>query len=93
METIMTKGKRDQITVAERRRSHRERIRIRLEQYRGRNVVSLWTFWTGEDGKEHAGRQGISLDVSHTPKLARGFKKARLIATKRGLLDRKARDK
>jgi hypothetical protein len=84
----MASKKRDQITVAEWRRSRRELIRIRLEQYRGRNVVSLWTFWTGEDGKEHAGRQGISLDVSHTPKLAKAFKKARLIATKRGLLDK-----
>jgi hypothetical protein len=83
----MASKKRDPITVAEWRRSHRERIRIRLEQYRGRNVVSLWTFWTGEDGKEHAGRQGISLDVSHTPKLAKAFKRAERRAKKIGLLD------
>jgi hypothetical protein len=83
----MASKKRDPITVAEWRRSRRERIRISLEQYHGRNVVSLWTFWTGDDGKEHAGRQGISLDVSHTPKLAKAFKKASRLATKRGLLD------
>jgi hypothetical protein len=83
----MASKKRDPITVAEWRRSRRECIRISLEQYRGRNVVSLWTFWTGEDGKEHAGRHGISLDVSHTPKLARGFKRAERRAKKIGLLD------
>ena len=53
----MASKKRDPITVAEWQRNGRERIRISLEQYRGRNVVSLRTWWTGEDGKEHAGRR------------------------------------
>jgi hypothetical protein len=83
----MTSKKCVPITVAEWQRNRRERIRISLEQFCGRNVVSLRTWWIGKDGKEHAGRHGISLDVSHTPKLAKGFKKARLVATERGLLD------
>ncbi len=83
----MASKKRDPITVAQWKRNRRERIRITLDQYRGGNVVSIWTFWTGEDGKEHAGRQGISLDVSHTPKLAKALKRAERRAKKMGLLD------
>lgn len=68
----MASKKRDPITVAEWQRNGRERIRISLEQYCGRDFVSLRTWWTGEDGKEHAGRDGITLDIRHVPKLAQG---------------------
>jgi hypothetical protein len=83
----MALKKQKPITIAEWRRNHKERIRISLCVYQGRNVIDLRTWWTDEIGEERAGRHGITLDVSHTPKLAKGFKKARLIATKRGLLD------
>jgi hypothetical protein len=39
-----------------------------------------------QNGKEHPGRHDITLDVGHTPKLAKEFKRARRIATNRGLL-------
>jgi Transcriptional Coactivator p15 (PC4) len=74
------------IIVAEWRRNQSERIRITLEVFKGRNVIDLRTWWTDHAGKEHAGRHGITVDISHTPRLAAGFKKARRIAKKHGLL-------
>jgi hypothetical protein len=83
----MASKKRDPIKVAEWQRNGRERIRISLEQYCGRDVVSLRIWWTGEDGKEHAGRDGITLDIRHVPKLAKAFKRAERRAKKAGLID------
>jgi hypothetical protein len=83
----MASKKRDPITVAEWQRNGRERIRICLEQYRGRNVVSLRTWYMNEEGKERPGRDGITLDVRHVSKLARGFERAERRAKKRGLID------
>jgi hypothetical protein len=82
----MASKKRGPITIAEWQRNGRERIRISLGQYHGRNVVSLRTWWTGEDGKEHPGRDGITLDIRHVPKLAKAFKRAERRAKKRGLI-------
>jgi hypothetical protein len=42
-----------------------------------------------EIGEDRAGRHGITLDVSHTPKLAKGFKRALVQARKAGLIDQK----
>jgi hypothetical protein len=69
----MASKKRDPITVAEWQRNGRERIRISLGQYYGRNVVSLRTWWKNEEGEERPGRDGITLDIRHVLKLARGF--------------------
>jgi hypothetical protein len=74
------------IRIAEWKRSRKEQIRIVLRQSAGRNVIELRTWWTDQNGKERPGRHGITLDVSHTLKLAKGFKKACRIAKKRGLL-------
>jgi hypothetical protein len=57
--------------------------------YQGRNVIDLRTWWTDEIGEDRAGRHGITLDVSHTPKLAKGFKRALVQARKAGLIDQK----
>ena len=76
----MASKKRDPIKIAEWQRNGRERIRISLEQYRGRDVVSLRTWWTGEDGKEHAGRDGITLisvTFRNSPRRSNGRKGAR----------------
>jgi hypothetical protein len=85
----MALKKQKPITIAEWRRNRKERIRISLCVYQGRNVIDLRTWWTDEIGEERAGRHGITLDVSHTPKLAKGFKRALVQARKAGLIDQK----
>jgi hypothetical protein len=82
-----TKKLSHSIKISEWRRSQTERVRIALELFRGRNVVALRTWWTDKNGKEHAGRDGITLDVRHISKLARAFKRARAQAKKKGLID------
>jgi hypothetical protein len=83
----MASKKRGPITVAEWPRNGRERIRISLGQYHGRDVVSLRTWYMGEDGEERPGRDGITLDIHHVPKLAKAFKRAERRAKKVGLID------
>jgi hypothetical protein len=75
------------VVIAEWRRSKTERIRVTLERFRGRNVVALRTWWTDKDGNDCPGRDGITLDVVHVPKLARVFKRAQKQAKKAGLID------
>jgi hypothetical protein len=76
-----------QITVSEWPRNKRESIRITLDNYKGRAVVSLRTWYKNECGVDRPGRAGITLDVSHTPKLAKGFARAEARARKRGMLE------
>ncbi len=78
---------RKAVVIAEWRRSQTERNRVTLERFRGRNVVVLRTWWTDKDGKDCPGRDGITLDVVHVPKLAMVFKRARKQAKKAGLID------
>ena len=75
------------IVMAEWRRSQTERIQVTLKNFRGRNVIVLRTWWKDEDGKDRPGRDGITLDVAHVPKLARAFKRAHKQAKKAGLID------
>jgi hypothetical protein len=82
----MVRKKHKPIIVAEWRRNQTKRIRISLDKYIGRNVIVFRTVWKDQNGKECPGRDGITLDVSHTPRLAKEFKRARRIAKKRGLL-------
>jgi hypothetical protein len=58
-----------------------------LEAQVKNNVIVLRTWWKDEDGEEHPGRDGITLDVSHVTKLARAFKRARKRAKEEGLID------
>jgi Transcriptional Coactivator p15 (PC4) len=74
------------ITVAEWPRNQQERVRISLDRYRGRDVVSLRTWWKSEDGEDRPGRDGITLDVRHAPKLAKAFKRTEARARKEGML-------
>jgi hypothetical protein len=78
---------RKAIVIAEWRRSQAERIRVTLERFLGRNVVTLRTWWTDKDGKDQPGRDGSTLDAAHLPKLARALKRARRQAKKAGLID------
>jgi hypothetical protein len=77
------------IVVAEWRRNQTERIRISLDDFKGRNVIAIRTVWKDQNGNEHPGRHGITLDVSHTPKLAKGFKRALVQVRKARLIDEK----
>ena len=84
---VMLKKMGKAIVIAEWRRSQTERIKVTLECFRGRNVVTLRTWWKDKDGNDCPGREGITLDVAHVPKLARVFKRARKQAKKAGLID------
>ena len=84
---VMAKKIINPIEIANWKRSHTERIQVTLESFRGRNVIVLRTWWKDEDGKDRPGRDGITLDVAHVPKLARAFKRAHKQAEKTGLID------
>jgi hypothetical protein len=77
------------ITIAKWQRNKREQIRVVLKQLSGRNVIELRTWWINEEGKECPGKDGITLDVRHTPTLAGVYKEACRIVRKHRLLDTK----
>jgi hypothetical protein len=62
-------------------------IRITLKSFKGHNVIDIRTWWMDQNGKVRATRKGLTVGISHTPKLAKGLRKAVRKLEKRGLLD------
>jgi hypothetical protein len=73
------------ITIAEWWKNRRgESIRLALNQFQGRSIVDLRTWYT-EDGKLKPGK-GFAAEVRHLPRLARAFAKAASKARELGLI-------
>src|SRR5258707_10568421 len=67
-----------------------EVIRLRLSNYRGRNVVDLRVWYRTVNGHYAPGPRGLTVDVRHLRNLSKGFRRARSRAKEAGLLpDRK----
>jgi hypothetical protein len=86
----MPKVIHEDIIIAKWKRNRQdEEIWVVLKRFSGRNVVELRTWWINEKGERRAGKDGLTVDISQTPILAKAFKKACKIARKRGLLEKK----
>jgi hypothetical protein len=78
------------ITVAEFWKNRRgESIRVTLETYEGRNLVSVRQFFTADTGKMQPTKKGVSLSVLLLPELAAAVNKALARAAELGLLEGK----
>lgn len=75
------------IVVAEWQRNSRERIRIALDQFNGRETIDVRTWWQDGDGNWRPGRSGITLAVQHLPALADGLADALCRARTLGLIE------
>ena len=73
------------ITIAEWWKNRRgESIRLALNQFQGRSIVDLRTWYT-QDGKLKPGK-GFAAEVHHLPRLAAAFAKAEAKAQELGLI-------
>ena len=66
-------------------RNIRETVCVKLDQYRGRNTIDVRTWYPGDDGELKPGK-GLTLSVSHLPKLAAALADALAKAKALGLI-------
>jgi hypothetical protein len=64
----------------------RERMRVRLDTYQGRDVIDLRR-WFSTGGDEYRPGRGLTISVRHLPDLANAMQRALADAIKIGLLD------
>ena len=71
--------------IAEWPKNARETLRVRLDEYQGRAIVDVRT-WFDDGGTLRPGRAGLTLAVRHLPELAEALAKALETATASGLI-------
>jgi hypothetical protein len=74
------------VIVAEWRRNAREVVRVTLDTFNGRDVVSARVWYAAQDGTMRPGRDGLTLAVVHVGALAQAFVRAAEEAERRGLV-------
>jgi len=77
----------EQVFVAEWPRNRRELVRISIDRIETRFVVSIRVWWRNDDGIYKPSPTGLTLFVSHLPKLVEHLEAARKKATIFGLLE------
>jgi hypothetical protein len=75
------------VTVAEWQKNKRERLRVSLEEFNGRPVVDIRTYYLDEDDQPKPGRAGLTIAVKHLQQLAPALQAALDEAQRRGLLE------
>ncbi len=74
------------ITIAEIQKNRRERIIVRIDQFKGTVILHAWTWIEGPDGRLKAGRNGLAVALPHLPALADALQQALAKALASGLL-------
>ena len=64
----------------------RETMRVRLDQYRGQNIVDLRRWYASGGGELKPGRGGLTIGARHLPDLADALAKALEAAKASGIL-------
>jgi hypothetical protein len=64
----------------------RERMRVRLDTYQGRDIIDLRR-WFSTGGDEYRPGRGLTVSVRHLPALAEALQRALADATAIGLLE------
>ncbi len=74
------------IVIAEWPRNSRELIRVSLDRYQDRETIDIRSFWKDEGGNWCPSRSGLTLSVSHLPKLSEALADALERAQAMGLV-------
>lgn len=74
------------IVAAEFERNSREVVRVSIDEYRGRKIIDVRT-WYRDGAALKPGRSGISIALGHLPALVGGLQMAVARAKAAGLLD------
>jgi hypothetical protein len=64
------------VVIAEWPRSRRELVRVAIDHYQGGYTIDLRSWSRDASGVYRPGRQGLTLAVSHIPKVAEALQKA-----------------
>lgn len=75
------------LVVAEWPKSVRENLRITLDQYQGRPVIDIRTWWWNEAGELRPGRAGLTVSTRHLRQLAAALVEAAEEAERSGFID------
>ncbi len=75
------------VIIAEWPRNSRETLRVRLDQFNGRDIIDVRSWYEANDGGLKPGRGGICLSVAHLPRLAAAMADALLEAKRLGLIE------
>jgi Transcriptional Coactivator p15 (PC4) len=74
------------VIIAEWPRNAREVLRVTLDRFNGRHVVSLRVWYIAPDGSIRPWRDGLTLGVAHLRNLSDALAKANAEADARGIL-------
>ena len=72
--------------IAEWQINAREILRVRLDVYKGRNIIDIRRWFSTGGGEHQPGRAGLTIDVRHLPALAQPVQRALADATELELL-------
>jgi hypothetical protein len=72
--------------IADLRKNARETLRIELDEFQGRQLISART-WYDDRGTLKPTPKGLSVEIRHLPDLRRALELAERIAQAAGLLD------
>ncbi len=75
-----------EIIVAEWQKNSRERLRVRLDTFKGQAVIDCRAWYEGSDGSMKPGRGGLTISLRHLPALADATAKALATAQNAGLM-------
>lgn len=71
--------------LSEWNKNAREVVRVSLDEFNGRSLVSIKVWYRPEDGGDiRPGKAGVAMATYHLPKLATAISEALRIATERG---------
>lgn len=79
------------IVISEWRRNADEIIRVSLNQFNGRDVIDVRSWWKHQDGLWRPSRSGITLAVQHLTKLSEAMQDALTRARALGLVREEGR--
>ena len=72
-------------TIDEWKKNSQQVIRVAIGLYKGKNVISIRTWYFDDDGELKAGRQGVN-EIKHLANLRKAVKQAHIQARKNGLI-------
>jgi hypothetical protein len=75
------------IVIAQWPKSVRETLRVTLDEFNGRSVIDIRTWWWTEAGELRPGRAGLTVSTRHLKALATALSDAAQTAEERGLID------
>jgi hypothetical protein len=72
--------------IAEWEKNSREMIRVGIDSYRGKTLISIRTWYFDDEKKLKPGKQGATYELKHLKKISKALKQANIQVRKNGLI-------